>query len=302
MVKLLGSILSLTITSSLACGVHQNLGAPYKQFVEDDIIYNSDNSDHRGWAQYLAKSLHQSNKVVLTYDDGPHPETTPQLLDTLKEHGVKATFFAVASRIEAFPEIAQRIVNEGHILASHDYTHINSNTRSESEYFENLEKSILVVKNFYNQKHAYYRFPYGAYGRNKTYHQFNVMRDVGKKLFNENCINFAFWDIDTADWVSNMEPKDIAQTIDSHIFGGTAYRFVKKSVGGKTKYVKEAFEIDQPVGGGVILMHDIHQRTIDATKIFLKELKNKNVIFETLDQVDEYQYFSKVCELVAPLF
>ena len=292
-------MLSLVSLSVFPCGVHKDQNPNHKQFVENDILYSSENRNHRGWSQYLAKSMHHTHKLALTFDDGPHPETTPQLLDILKKYNVKATFFAVASRIETYPDIAKRIVAEGHILASHDYQHINSNSRTESEYEKSLEKSILVVRDFYPQRHAYYRFPYGAYGRTKEYHQFNVMRNVGKKLFNENCINFVFWDIDTADWVSNMLPKDISQTLHSHLFGGKAFDFEKVVTDGKVSYVKKEFTVEDPLGGGVVLMHDIHQRTIDGVKIFLESAKDKDIEFTTLDQIDEYRYYSKICELTS---
>jgi hypothetical protein len=61
--------------------------------------------------------------VALTFDDGPHPETTPWLLEELEIHGLRATFFLVGRQVERFPELAQRIVDEGHELANHTYDH-----------------------------------------------------------------------------------------------------------------------------------------------------------------------------------
>ncbi len=64
-------------------------------------------------------------KIALTFDDGPDPEWTPQILDILKEKHVHATFFIIGSNAEANPELVQRIVDEGHEVGNHTYTHPN---------------------------------------------------------------------------------------------------------------------------------------------------------------------------------
>ncbi|MEJ1968118.1 MAG: glycosyltransferase [Rhizomicrobium sp.] len=64
-------------------------------------------------------------KIALTFDDGPDPEWTPQILDILKDKHVKATFFVIGSNAEANPELVQRILAEGHELGNHTYTHPN---------------------------------------------------------------------------------------------------------------------------------------------------------------------------------
>jgi peptidoglycan/xylan/chitin deacetylase (PgdA/CDA1 family) len=69
------------------------------------------------------KLLRSSEGVWLTIDDGPDPETTPQLLDQLAEAGVRATFFLIGERVREFPELANRIVKEGHAIGNHSETH-----------------------------------------------------------------------------------------------------------------------------------------------------------------------------------
>jgi peptidoglycan/xylan/chitin deacetylase (PgdA/CDA1 family) len=65
------------------------------------------------------------NKVALTFDDGPDPRFTPQILDVLSEYGVQATFFVMGARAEANPELTRRIIDEGHIVGNHTYFHPN---------------------------------------------------------------------------------------------------------------------------------------------------------------------------------
>ncbi|CAN5255634.1 hypothetical protein BH09SUM1_BH09SUM1_18620 [soil metagenome] len=62
-------------------------------------------------------------EVALSFDDGPDPETTPALLDLLAEENVRAVFFCIGDRVEAHPEIARRIVREGHLIANHTQRH-----------------------------------------------------------------------------------------------------------------------------------------------------------------------------------
>jgi len=65
------------------------------------------------------------NNIVLTFDDGPHPEVTPRILDLLATHHAKAVFFSIGKNLVLYPELAKRIVTEGHILANHSYNHSN---------------------------------------------------------------------------------------------------------------------------------------------------------------------------------
>ncbi len=65
------------------------------------------------------------NKIALTFDDGPDPEWTPQVLDILKAKHVKATFFVIGENAQAYPDLVQRMVNEGHDVGNHTFTHPN---------------------------------------------------------------------------------------------------------------------------------------------------------------------------------
>lgn len=67
--------------------------------------------------------LDAGNAIALTFDDGPHPDTTPELLDILAEYDAKATFFFVAERAKAYPELARRTVEAGHTIGCHGLRH-----------------------------------------------------------------------------------------------------------------------------------------------------------------------------------
>jgi peptidoglycan/xylan/chitin deacetylase (PgdA/CDA1 family) len=279
--------------------IPQTNQAKTKQFPDPGQIYVP--GKDTGFNQYLTKSLRGTEKVVLTFDDGPDVVTTPILLDTLKKFNIKATFFILTERInaETLP-IVKRIVAEGHNLGSHHHDHINNNTKPEIMYREGLKTSITMTAGIMEEMNAehrevYYRFPYGLYGSSsRAYHHLNVMKDVSNELFGDNCINFVFWDIDTVDWLEDMSPPEIAQNVMANITGGTAYEFKKNSDG---SYSKVTYKINKPIGGGVVLMHDVHARSVASIPLLLKKFADLGVQVVPLQEVEEYAYHGKECRL-----
>ena len=86
-----------------------------------------------------------SNMVALTFDDGPSPEFTPAILDILREYNVPATFFMVGAHVEKYPEIAQRIVEEGHEIGNHTYNHRNIPTLSTMDLNKELLEATAAI-------------------------------------------------------------------------------------------------------------------------------------------------------------
>lgn len=90
----------------------------------------------------------QQKKVAITFDDGPDPEWTPKILDVLKAHGVKATFFEIGAEVEKFPGVAKRVFSEGHEIGNHTFTHPDISNVSR-RYFEvelNLTERLFESK------------------------------------------------------------------------------------------------------------------------------------------------------------
>ena len=269
-----------------------------RQFPDPNQVYIP--GKDIGFSKYLAKSLRGTKKMALTFDDGPDVNLTPKLLDTLKSYDVKATFFILTQRIndQTLP-IIKRMIAEGHIVASHHHDHGSSDAKPEAVYRAGLKQSIMITAGIMEeenslQREIYYRFPYGAYGSKKlAYHHMNVMKEVSNQLFGDNCINFVFWDVDTADWLETITVAEITQGVMSNLFGGTAYSFVYKN----KKYVKTKYTITNPIGGGVVLMHDVHARSVAAVPMILQKFKEKNVEVVPLHEVKEYAFNGKECRL-----
>ncbi len=103
------------------------------------------------------------NKILLTFDDGPNPETTPKILKKLSEHSIKAIFFCVGENVEKYPEIARQIVSEGHSIANHTYSHsdINFFAKNVNELISNCSN---VIEDAIGEPPKFFRPPHGRIG------------------------------------------------------------------------------------------------------------------------------------------
>lgn len=258
-----------------------------KQYPEDRVYAPTEH----GMGKYAAKSLYQTGKFVMTFDDGPHPQFTAKILDILKEYGVHATFFQLGEKIDdSMLPLLKRILDEGHIIGSHGWSHLHSNQLDAAGFKANLKKSLLRLKQVYEYAgvpwtQIYFRYPYGEYGGRPDYNQMNVMQEVSKELFGENCVQFVFWDVDSADWVPSMTSEDVFTNLKAHFTGGRYYDFKLQN----GQYVKVPLNMTTPPKGGVILDHDIQERTQGAIRLYLDWVKTAGVEIVTLPEVDEFR-------------
>jgi peptidoglycan/xylan/chitin deacetylase (PgdA/CDA1 family) len=243
-----------------------------------------------------------TNKVVLTYDDGPDPVLTPKVLDLLKAHHYHATFFLIGDNItpETKP-IILRAIQEGHLIGSHSMHHLDSNTMTESEFRSDLDQSITLVRQIikesgHDQNEVYFRFPYGAYGNAKGYHHFNVIREESQKLFGVNCINFAFWNIDPSDGWGLLRPRQIYKNVFSAFDGGKRTTVEDSTAPDTTsKVVKELTIKDDITHGGVILMHDIHKQSVESLSHIYNELEKRHIEVVPLNSLPEFNFNDRTC-------
>jgi peptidoglycan/xylan/chitin deacetylase (PgdA/CDA1 family) len=103
------------------------------------------------------------NAVLLTFDDGPHPEATPAVLKMLRRHNARAIFFVVGSRIQRAPDILQRILNEGHLIGNHSYTHPNGRQLPFAAYVDDLRRCQDEVKRLTGESPRFFRPPLGVF-------------------------------------------------------------------------------------------------------------------------------------------
>jgi peptidoglycan/xylan/chitin deacetylase (PgdA/CDA1 family) len=111
----------------------------------------------------LALRTESSGGVALTYDDGPHPEGTPAVLEALRTRGARATFFLVAEQVERYPTLAREIVEEGHEVAVHGYRHRNQMRLGPRAFASDLDRAITLIAETCGREPALYRPPYGVF-------------------------------------------------------------------------------------------------------------------------------------------
>jgi peptidoglycan/xylan/chitin deacetylase (PgdA/CDA1 family) len=99
--------------------------------------------------------------VALTFDDGPNPDATPRILDTLGEKGVRATFFVLGSHAERWPELVRRMSSEGHQLGNHGYFHRKLQFKSPFYVRRDIRLGIRAIRRAGAPAPRYFRAPHG---------------------------------------------------------------------------------------------------------------------------------------------
>lgn len=165
-------------------------GAVYSEsdILKDSGGNTSDGKTEENTSAVKAEENEEIKKICLTFDDGPHPYYTEQLLDGLKERGVKATFFVTGEHAEQLPDVIKRMHEEGHIIGNHTYSHIQLKSSNREQFKEELVKTNEIIKGITGEEVTYVRPPYGTW--DKTFEKELNMIPV-------------LWNIDPLDWCSD---------------------------------------------------------------------------------------------------
>jgi peptidoglycan-N-acetylglucosamine deacetylase len=149
----------------------------------------------------FAHIARKSGSKFLTFDDGPDPISTPQILDILDEFQVSATFFVIGERAKKYPLIIKDIISRGHEIGEHGYAHLHPWTSWPCEYLRELVRSNRTIRNVTGSRNrVVFRPPYGKLNL------FTLMY----VLFTRR--RMAFWDIDPRDY-ENLDARSIASDI-----------------------------------------------------------------------------------------
>lgn len=135
-------------------------------------------------------SVYTSRPVLaLTFDDGPHPELTPKLLDLLRAEGVRATFYVVGRNVEAYPDIARRIVAEGHEIANHSWSHPSLTSLGAGRLNQEIRGTSEIIERTTGRRPTNLRPPYGA-----------INERVRQTVFKDHGMDVVIWSVDPLDW------------------------------------------------------------------------------------------------------
>ncbi|MEM6884903.1 MAG: polysaccharide deacetylase family protein [Verrucomicrobiota bacterium] len=131
------------------------------------------------------------NRIALTYDDGPTPGITEKILDELAERNLKATFFMIGNKVRRYPDIAKAVVDAGHEVANHTYTHPSLNRLSDDRVIEELTQCQDVIGEVTGVTPVWFRPPYAAFANKRQ----------GPMARNKH-LGVAYWSVDPRDWAN----------------------------------------------------------------------------------------------------
>lgn len=190
-------------------------------------------------------------EVVLTFDDGPRAGKTPAILDTLDDFGVKATFLMLGSAAQAHPELAREVAQRGHTVGSHTFDHTDLGTLTRAEALEEIARGEAAVADAVGDVgqglSPFFRFPYLS--------QTGFLRT---RLVAGDTVVLDV-DIDSKDYYKDS-PEIVAQRTLDRL---------------------------EARGSGIILFHDIHQRTVDMLPAFLAEIEARGYSVVRLQPKDK---------------
>ncbi|MDV5977738.1 UNVERIFIED_CONTAM: polysaccharide deacetylase family protein [Streptococcus canis] len=203
-------------------------------------------ADKVAYDEYLAKkkaeeeAQHPKKIVALTFDDGPDPATTPQVLDILARYHAKASFFMMGSKVVNNEALVKRVSEAGHDIGNHTWDHPNLTKLPVDQIQSEVNRTNQAIEKACGKKPLYLRPPYGA--TNAMVQQASGLTQM-------------LWTVDTRDWENHSTEGIMAN--------------LKKQL--------------QP--GGVVLMHDIHQTTVDALPTVMEYLKAEGYQCVTLSEL-----------------
>lgn len=132
----------------------------------------------------------------LTFDDGPDGSITPAMLDVLQQYGVKATFFVLGSKVDAYPKVLQRIKDEGHAIGNHTYSHNYAHKKDVDAFAADLEKANRAIERVTGERAMIMRVPGGSdsdFRRNIMPH----IASLGYQYFD--------WNVDSRDALDRVQ-------------------------------------------------------------------------------------------------
>ena len=148
----------------------------------------------------------ESDCVYLTFDDGPTPGVTTWVLDQLRQYDAKGTFFCLGKNVEKHPDIYRQIIEEGHAVGNHTYSHLKGWQTSNTEYFDDIQLANNMMSS------TLFRPPYGSI---KT----SQIKYISEKF------NIVMWDVLSQDYSQTIAPQKVLSNVLGAVKGGSIVVF-----------------------------------------------------------------------------
>ncbi|WP_329560624.1 polysaccharide deacetylase family protein [Kitasatospora sp. NBC_01266] len=194
--------------------------------------------------------------MALTFDDGPSPQYTPQVLDILRDHGVHATFFVCGDNIARYPDVVRRIVAEGHVLGNHSWSHPHLGDLSAADVRDQIQRTQDAVTQTSGHTPVLFRAPYGDF------------TDTALAVCADLALRPISWSVDPTDWANPG-----ADTITARVLAGAATGAIVLDHDG----TEGGDDNPAPGSGGD------RSQTVDALSRYLPQLIDAGYTFTTPD-------------------
>lgn len=197
---------------------------------------------------FIRNGSRNKKYLALTFDDGPHPKETNEVLDVLKKYNVKATFFIAGKHANWYSEPLIRASKEGHEIGNHTFNHPDISNLSNKQLEEEILKCEEVLLKVTGKRPTLFRPPYGSYKQSELT---EIVNKLGYKV--------VLWTtVDAKDW-KNPGAENIANTI-----------------------------INNAKNGDIILLHDYAtENTVEALDILIPKMQSKGYKFVTVSELYE---------------
>jgi peptidoglycan/xylan/chitin deacetylase (PgdA/CDA1 family) len=150
----------------------------------------------------------EGQRIALTFDDGPHPRYTAEILDILKQYNAKATFFCVGSNAEVYPDLIRREIAEGHEIANHTYNHYNVAKLSCEALMQDIADCNDTLERITGRHLRLFRPPEG------------VCSESVKSICEKEGMTIVLWSVDTRDW-AHTPADEILANVKSNVRNGS---------------------------------------------------------------------------------
>ena len=149
--------------------------------------------------------------IAITFDDGPVPEQTPWVLDTLDKYGVKATFFCVGDNVRKHPELFEEILRRGHSVGNHTFNHLPLFRTTWDNYARNIEQCQRIE----SDKARFFRAPHGHI---TPWHAWRITHTIGFD-------RIVFWDVMPKDYDNRLTPDEVFNNVRNFVRDGSLIVF-----------------------------------------------------------------------------
>lgn len=183
--------------------------------------------------------------LALTFDDGPDLQYTPPILDLLERYGVPATFFCIGSQIQRRPNVLRRMVQSGHTVANHSWSHPHLTRETSEAVGMELDWTSIIIAETVGLRPRFFRPPYGD------------LNDAVAHQAQDRGYEIVLWDVDSVDWSGIPGPHIAANVLPRLQSGAILLHHSAGNVAGTVDALPYLIEVAQAIGYQFVRLDEI---------------------------------------------